>query len=105
MLRSFELTFERIEKECGISHKGIHQCRHHFASQLLRHGVDIKVISDILGHENVNFTYNRYISTVNEQKINAVQVLDNIYKEKAYWDNNEISEWGFAETPRTSSVF
>lgn len=77
-LRSFEQTFERIEKARGISYKGIHQIRHHFASELMRYGVNIKIISDILRHENMNFTYNRYIHTINEQKINAVQLLDNI---------------------------
>lgn len=78
LLRSFEQTFERVEKACGVEHRGLHALRHQFASHLLRLGADIKVISDLLGHENVNFTYNRYISTVNEQKINAVQLLDNI---------------------------
>lgn len=78
LLRSFEQTFERIEDICGVKHKGLHSLRHTFASTLLRYGADIKVISDLLGHENVNFTYNRYISTIDEQKINAVQILDNI---------------------------
>jgi integrase len=98
LLRSFEQTFERIEKACGVSHKGIHQERHYFASKLLQCGVNIKVISDILGHENVNFTYNRYVHTVNEQKINAVQLLDNIHGKNKYWVNSGTNEWGFVET-------
>lgn len=78
LLRSFEQTFERVEELCGIRHRGLHSLRHQFASDLLRHGADIKVISDLLGHENVNFTYNKYISTIDEQKINAVHLLDSI---------------------------
>ena len=66
-------------KAAGIENpNGIHSLRHTFASLALRKGVDIKVISDILGHASVNFTYNSYVHIIDEQKINAVDLLNNI---------------------------
>ena len=72
-------TYPKICKAAGIENpNGIHSLRHTFASLALRKGVDIKVISDILGHASVNFTYNSYVHIIDEQKINAVDLLNNI---------------------------
>ncbi len=45
----------------GIEHRGLHALRHSFASNLYARGVEVKVISKLLGHANVEITYNRYI--------------------------------------------
>ena len=72
-------TYPKICKAAGIENpNGIHSLRHTFAPLALRKGVDIKVISDILGHASVNFTYNSYVHIIDEQKINAVDLLNNI---------------------------
>ena len=72
-------TYPKICRATGIENpNGIHSLRHTFASLALRKGVDIKVISDILGHASVNFTYNTYVHIIDEQKINAVDLLNNI---------------------------
>lgn len=72
-------SYGKICERAGIEkHSGIHSLRHTFASLALKRGVDIKVISDILGHASVNFTYNTYVHIIEEQKINAVDSLNNI---------------------------
>ena len=57
---------------------GIHTLRHTFASLLIKKGVDIKIVSDILGHKDVSFTYNIYVHILEEQKTQAMSLLDDI---------------------------
>lgn len=72
-------TYPKICKRAKIENpSGIHSLRHTFASLAIRKGVDIKVVSEILGHASVNFTYNTYVHIIEEQKINAVDLLNNI---------------------------
>lgn len=72
--RVIEQTFSRICEENNIEYKGIHALRHTFGSILVQKGVDIKIISDILGHSTVQFTYDRYIHIINEMKAQAINL-------------------------------
>lgn len=72
-------TYPKICKRAGIDNpSGIHSLRHTFASLAIMKGVDIKVVSEILGHASVSFTYNTYVHIIDKQKINAVDLLNNI---------------------------
>lgn len=71
--------YENICKSVNIKNAlGVHTLRHTFASNAIRKGIDIKVISEILGHSSVTFTYNTYVHIIDEQKKNAVDLLDNM---------------------------
>lgn len=54
----FGQLFRRYLKKSGLSGKGYtpHKCRHSLASLLIQQGVDILVVSQILGHEDLNST-------------------------------------------------
>lgn len=60
---------------------GLHDLRHSFGSMLLQKGwetnqpVDIKVISEILGHEDVSTTYNTYLHIMNKHKSEVMNLL------------------------------
>ena len=41
-------------------------------------GIDIKIVSELLGHKDVSFTYNVYISIFEEDKHNAVKILNKL---------------------------
>ncbi len=72
-------SYKRVCKRAGIENCcGIHTLRHTFASLLFLKGVDIKVISDILGHADTGFTYNTYIHLTGKQTELAVEKLDTI---------------------------
>lgn len=75
-VRVMEQTFKRICEENGICSKGLHALRHTFGSMLLTKGVDIKVISKILGHSTVKFTYDRYIHIINNMEAQAINLLN-----------------------------
>lgn len=75
LVRVLEQTFSRICEENFIEYKGVHALRHTFGSVLVKKMVDIKVISEILGHSTVQFTYDRYIHVINEMKAEAVNLI------------------------------
>lgn len=61
---------------CSIDTCTPHELRHSFGSALLRNGIDIKVISKLLGHKDITVTYNIYMHILEEQKIDATTSID-----------------------------
>ena len=76
--QNFSRQFKSIINHAHIKNCGVHTLRHTFASQLFKKGVDIKTISMLLGHSNVSITYNTYIHLIQQQKIDAVESIDEI---------------------------
>lgn len=64
---------------CSIEDCSPHELRHTFGSILIKHGVDIKVVSELLGHQDISVTYNVYIHILNEQKVSAINMLDDVF--------------------------
>lgn len=71
-----ERTFYRILKNVGISQAGLHSLRHTFASMLFEEKVDIKTISELLGHASIQITLNTYVHLIGKPKHTAVNKLD-----------------------------
>ena len=67
-VRSYQRTFEMLLVKLGISHKGFHALRHTFATRALEVGMDIKTLSEILGHSNPTITLKRYAHSMLEHK-------------------------------------
>ena len=74
--RNLDRMFRNILNRCEIEPCGVHVLRHTFASMLLKKGVDVKTVSELLGHSDVSVTYNTYIHLIKEQKQQAVGLLD-----------------------------
>lgn len=68
--------FNRILERANIEQCGLHVLRHTFASMQLRNGVDIAVVSKLLGHASVSITYDIYIHIIEEQKTMAVNLTN-----------------------------
>ena len=51
--RVLRTQFIRMCEASGVRYKGFHSLRHTFATMMLENGIDIKTISDILGHSCV----------------------------------------------------
>lgn len=72
-------AFRLIQKHCGISPTvGVHALRHTFASILFKNGIDVKTVSELLGHSGTTITYNTYIHLIQEQKVKAMKIIDTI---------------------------
>ena len=78
--RNLFRVLDNIKKANGINHGSIHTLRHTFATMLFRKGVDIKVISELLGHSDISITYDIYTHVIEEQKQKAVDVLNVLSK-------------------------
>lgn len=65
-----------IDKACPNKKYGVHALRHTFASMLFKKGVDVKTVSEILGHKDTSITYNIYIHIIDDQKKKAVAQLN-----------------------------
>ncbi|MCR4762518.1 MAG: tyrosine-type recombinase/integrase [Lachnospiraceae bacterium] len=73
-------------KRCGITkHVTIHGLRHTGISYFIRHGADIKVISQQAGHSDVGTTTRIYYNIINEQ-------IDDVYAKFEYDAKKEESE-------------
>ncbi|MBI2853297.1 MAG: site-specific integrase [Chloroflexi bacterium] len=53
-------AFKKIARRCGLSDVHLHCLRHSHASILLKQGVNIKAISERLGHSSTSFTLDTY---------------------------------------------
>jgi len=59
--RTFEYRYKSILKKCGLEVFNYHALRHTFATRCIERGVDIKSLSEILGHSDVAITLNTYV--------------------------------------------
>lgn len=62
--------------QCSVQQCGLHTLRHTFGSRLLEEGVDIKIVSLLLGHEKINTTYDIYIHIINERITSSVKIFE-----------------------------
>ena len=74
-VRSYQRTFELLLKKLGIAHKGFHSLRHTFATRALECGMDVKTLSELLGHKNATVTLNRYAHSLLEHKTDMMNRL------------------------------
>lgn len=67
-VRSYQRSFELLLKKLKIPHKGFHSLRHTFATRALECGMDVKTLSEILGHQNPTITLKRYAHSLMDHK-------------------------------------
>lgn len=66
--RTFEYRYKQVLKSTGIKPVNFHALRHTFATRCIERGVDVKSLSEILGHANVSITLNTYVHSSMELK-------------------------------------
>jgi len=71
----FQAAWEKILQRAGISNFRWHDLRHHFASQLVQHGVPLNTVRDLLGHSTVGMSL-RYAHLAPDQRREAVAKLN-----------------------------
>lgn len=68
--------FIRLCKEINIGYKGVHALRHTWATRALEEGINIKVVSAMLGHKNVITTMNIYQDVMPDEQLRAARMID-----------------------------
>jgi integrase len=59
--RNYQKYFKTILRKCRIKSYKFHTLRHTFASNCIEVGMDVKSLSEMLGHSSVEITLNKYV--------------------------------------------
>ena len=74
--------FKIIHNELGIKKCRFYDLRGSYATKVLNNGIDIKDVANLLGHRNIETTENYYITSLEDNRKNAVELFDsNNYSE------------------------
>lgn len=73
--RYFESFYTRILKKCNIKNNKFHTLRHTFATRSIESKMDIKTLSEILGHSSVEITLKLYVHPTYEMKKKSIENL------------------------------
>ena len=72
--RTYEYRFHRILKQCDIPKINYHALRHTFATRCIESKMDVKTLSEILGHGKASVTMDIYVHSSMDRK--RVQMED-----------------------------
>ena len=73
--RNLQRSFDSVVDNSGIGkHLWLHLLRHTFGSELIRNGIDISVVSKLMGHGNIYITYTKYIHVLQEDMVLAMNM-------------------------------
>lgn len=73
--RSYQKTYERILSKIDIPYKNFHSLRHTFATRAIEIGMDVKTLSEILGHRNPVVTLTRYTHSMMSYKTDMMNKM------------------------------
>lgn len=77
--RAYQKLYKKILRKAGVKDRKFHSTRHTFATRALELHVDIKTVSEILGHSNVAITMNVYAHSLMEQKKIAIDKFNDMH--------------------------
>ena len=70
------MNYEHTLKRIGIETLGVHSLRHTFATRALESGMDLRTLSEILGHTKVSLALQLYAHSTMETKIKAMNCIE-----------------------------
>lgn len=77
--RTMQYRFKKLLKEAGIDDRTFHTLRHTFATNCVENGMDVKALSELLGHSDVKITLNRYVHPTMDSKRKQLGELSDFY--------------------------
>ena len=75
--KNVSTQWAKILKECKIPHRKFHSIRHTYASMLLKKGVDIESVAELMGHSAISITQ-IYLHSSSKSKNKSVNKLNSI---------------------------
>lgn len=73
--RTYEYRFHKLLAAYDIPKINYHALRHTFATRCIEVGIDIKTLSELMGHSNVSITLNTYVHSSMELKRQQIEKL------------------------------
>lgn len=80
----YQKMFSGLLMRLDIKHRGFHCLRHTYATNAIELGVDIKTLSEMLGHSTPAVTINRYCHTTDKQKRKVSEKFNEKLKKYIY---------------------
>ncbi len=77
--RTMQYRFKKILEEAGLSDKNFHILRHTFSTNCIEGGTDVKSLSEMLGHSDVQITLDRYVHPSMDTKRRYMDSLSGFY--------------------------
>ncbi len=77
--RTYQNHFKKYLEEINVPNYNFHILRHTFATNCIDSGMDVKCLSEILGHSNVQITLNRYVHPSMDTKRKYLNALSADY--------------------------
>lgn len=81
--RALEKYFKELLSKCGIRNLVFHSLRHTYATRSREAGIDIKILSELLGHSTYKITLDIYVHTSLDFKKDSVNSLVKYLKPKS----------------------
>jgi integrase len=76
--RHVKRRLDPLLKKAGISHYRVHDLRHFYASLLLAQDVQLKVVSELLGHSQISITADLYAHVLPSLRKEAADLMDSV---------------------------
>lgn len=86
--RTIQYRFKNILQKCGIDYFNFHMLRHAFATRCVAMGLDIKSLSEILGHSNIQITLSLYVHSNTQQKKQLMKQYDSFFQNTSSVSSN-----------------
>lgn len=73
--RTCQRHFKAVLKSCGLKNRNFHVTRHTFATRCVEKGGDVRTISELLGHADIQTTLRLYVHPSEEHKRRLVEQI------------------------------
>jgi len=80
--RTVQSYFKKVTDQVGIKSASFHTLRHTFATRAIEVGMDVKSVSEILGHADISITLKKYVHSLTEHKRTQMQKIDTFWTDK-----------------------
>ena len=98
--RTMQYQYRTLLKAAGIPYRNFHVLRHTYASRCVERGVDVKSLSEMLGHADVRTTLQVYVHSSLEHKMRVIQSISFLAPALTTEVTPSPSPSGFPETPQ-----
>ena len=71
--RAMQYRYKVLLERCGVRYRNFHCLRHSYATRCVERGVDVKSVSELLGHADVRTTLRLYVPSSMDYKRRAVE--------------------------------
>lgn len=77
--RQIQKIFKTFTEAAELKGVNFHALRHTFATRAIESGIDIKTLSTLLGHADIQTTLNKYTHTTDEHARHEIEKMSNLF--------------------------